>query len=87
MKIVSIITTLDNKVESIKSFQFFEQGLMTRLAPSINDNNMKEAKKAFINAVKHCSMILDEEIESYIQEGVFEGDNGYTVSIVISDLE
>jgi len=77
MRIINVIEVVDNNVVTIESFGIFEEQLSHEV--------VEKAEKLFTTKVRdnEGSMLNDEEIETVIENGCWEGTN-YAVNLVWS---
>jgi len=77
MRIISIIEIVDNNVQGIESFGIVEEQLSREV---VEKAEYLFKKKAIENG------IMDDDIESAIENGTYENGN-YAVNLVWSDIE
>ena len=79
MQVVNVLETVNEVVTRVWSHVIlFETDSHT--IPVV-----KQAEARFLSLVKERIFVPDEDIDSYIEDGLFDDDNGYQVAIVWSE--
>ena len=79
MRVINIIEIVDGKTKGIESFGIFEEQLSSDVVEAAETSFGEKAKENFPE-------ISDDELESSIEDGHFEMDDGYVLEIVWSDI-
>lgn len=76
MRILNIVEQLNGTISQILSFPVHEEQLSQDVVDEA-ENTFKQ----IINEVKG----IDEDIDSYIEDGCYDDDNGWVVSLIWSE--
>lgn len=79
MRIINVVELSNGIIGSIKSFGVFEEEYLTDVV-----NN---AEKYFLDRVKeNCAGYNEDDEEAHLDNGQFDNDKGYEVTIVWSEI-
>lgn len=79
MRIINIIDEIDGVIHSVNSFPILED--------QISEDQVENAENFFFECLEQRNIKIEDDDKSYIlEDGYYNDDNGYSISIVWSNV-
>lgn len=84
MRVVNLIEVVDGNVSNVNTYGIFED----QLSQDVVEQVEREFKKRVLQQVEdfHLEPMSEEDVESYVEDGFYKDGNGYSISIVWSNI-